>query len=290
VADVTAVIVTFNGLPWVEQCLNSLAGVETILVDHGSTDGTVAFVRDRFPAVRVIEQENRGLGAGLNTGMRAVEARYHLLINSDAWLVDDALARLVAFAEAHEDAAVVCPRLRNTDGTLQRSVRSFPTLWRLATEYFFIRKLAPQSRAINSFYAGDFDHGSARAVDWAMGSCFLVRRAAADAVGMFDEDFFLFSEETDWCYRFRAAGWAVLFTPDAEFVHVYGAVHGGRMFRENVRGHLRFLAKHEGPRAAERARWIIFAGCLLRVPRDRQFLHIARWLASKPVPELLRER
>ena len=76
-ADVTAVIVTFNGLPWVEQCLNSLAGVETILVDHGSTDGTVAFVRDGFPAVRVIEQENKGLGAGLNTGMRAVEAPYH---------------------------------------------------------------------------------------------------------------------------------------------------------------------------------------------------------------------
>jgi GT2 family glycosyltransferase len=281
VADVTAVIVTFNGLPWVEQCLNSLAGVETILVDHGSTDGTVAFVRDRFAAVRVIEQENRGLGAGLNTGMRAVEARYHLLINSDAWLVDDALARLVAFAEAHEDAAVVCPRLRNTDGTLQRSVRSFPTLWRLATEYFFIRKLAPQSRAINSFYAGDFDHGSARAVDWAMGSCFLVRRAAADAVGMFDEDFFLFSEETDWFYRFHEAGWKVWFTPGAEAVHVGGASHGGRMFTENVKGHVRWFRKHRGPREAARARRLLIValqmrGVLFRGERGRMYRDAAR--------------
>jgi GT2 family glycosyltransferase len=114
------VTVTLNGLPWIEQCLESLAGVETILVDHGSTDGTVPRVRERFPDVRVVEQENRGLGAGLNVGMRAEPAGYHLLINSDAWLLGDALARLVAFADAHEDAAVVAPRLRNPDGTLQR--------------------------------------------------------------------------------------------------------------------------------------------------------------------------
>ena len=143
--------VTLNGLPWIEQCLESLAGVETILVDHGSTDGTVERVRERFPAVRVLEQENRGLGAGLNAGMLAGPARYHLLINSDAWLVENALERLVAFADAREDAAVVAPRLRNPDGTLQRSVRGFPTLWRLATEYFFLRKLAPRSHAFNGY-------------------------------------------------------------------------------------------------------------------------------------------
>ena len=83
-----------------------------------------------------------------------------------------------------------------------------------------------------------------------MGAVMLARRAAIDEVGLLDEDFFLFSEETDWCYRFRRAGWQVLFTPDAEFAHVCGAVHGGRMFQENVRGNLRFIAKHHGLRAA----------------------------------------
>jgi GT2 family glycosyltransferase len=116
----------------------------------------------------------------------------------------------------------------------------------------------------------------------------LERRAAIDEVGLLDEDFFLFSEETDWCYRFEQAGWRVLFTPAAEFVHVYGAVHGGRMFKESVRGHLRFLAKHRGLRAAERARFVLAAGCLLRVPRDKQYAGIARWLLSARVPELLR--
>ncbi len=275
--------VTLNGLPWVEQCLESLAGVETILVDHGSTDGTVERVREGFPDVRVVEQENRGLGAGLNAGMRAVPARYHLLINSDAWLVGEALERLVAFADAHEDAAVVAPRLRNPDGTLQRSVRGFPTLWRLATEYFFLRKLAPRSHALNAYYAGDFDHGSSRPVEWVMGSCFLVRRAAVDEVGMFDEDFFLFSEETDWLYRFHRAGWTVWFTSDAEAVHVGGATHGGQMYVENVRGLVRWFGKHRGPRDAARARDLLavslrLRGLVFRGERGRMYRDAARAL------------
>ena len=275
--------VTLNGLPWVEQCLESLAGVETILVDHGSTDGTVERVREGFPDVRVVEQENRGLGAGLNAGMRAAPARYHLLINSDAWLVGEALERLVAFADAHEDAAVVAPRLRNPDGTLQRSVRGFPTLWRLATEYFFLRKLAPRSHALNAYYAGDFDHGSSRSVEWVMGSCFLVRRAAVDEVGMFDEDFFLFSEETDWLYRFHRAGWTVWFTSDAEAVHVGGATHGGQMYVENVRGLVRWFGKHRGPRDAARARDLLavslrLRGLVFRGERGRMYRDAARAL------------
>jgi GT2 family glycosyltransferase len=283
VGDISAVTVTLNGLPWIEQCLESLAGVETILVDHGSTDGTLERVRERFPAVRVIEQENRGLGAGLNAGMLAVPARYHLLINSDAWLVENAVERLVAFADAHEDAAVVAPRLRNPDGTLQRSVRGFPTLWRLATEYFFLRKLAPRSHAFNAYYAGDFDHGSARSVEWVMGSCFLVRRTAADQVGMLDEDFFLFSEETDWLYRFHQAGWAVWFTPDAEAVHIGGASHGGRMYVENVRGLVRWFAKHRGSREAARARGLLavalrLRGLAFRGERGRMYRDAARGL------------
>ena len=90
------------------------------------------------------------MGGGNNTGMRAADGRYFFLLNSDAWVVGDGLDRLVEFADAHPEAAVVGPRLRNTDGTLQRSVRGEPTLWRLATEYLFIRKLAPALAAAQS--------------------------------------------------------------------------------------------------------------------------------------------
>ena len=291
--DVTAVTVTLNGLPWIERCLESLRGVDTVLVDHGSTDGTLELVRERFPDVRVVEQANVGYGSGLNAGFRAASPSYYLVINSDAWLEEGALERLVAFADGHPDAAVVAPRLRNPDGSLQRSVRGFPTTWRLATEYGYLRKLAPRSHALNAFYAGDFDHGSAREVDWVMGSCFLVRREACDAVGLFDEDFFLFSEETDWLYRFHEAGWTVWFTPEAEAVHVGGATHGGRLFTENVRGNLRWFAKHRGPREAERARRIMLAGSrvravLYRGERGEQYREAARWLASGSAESLLR--
>jgi GT2 family glycosyltransferase len=287
-ADVSVVIVTYNALPWLEQSLAGVAGHETVVVDHGSTDGTLALVRDHFPAVRLVEQENRGLAAGWNRGIAETTGAYVLILNADAWPLGDAIARLAAFADAHPKAAVVGPRLRHPDGRLQPSVRGFPTPWRLATEYLFLRKLAPRSRALNAFYASGFDHASVREADFVMGAVMLVRRAAIDEVGPLDEDFFLFSEETDWCYRFRRAGWQVLFTPDAEFTHVYGAVHGGRIFRENVRGNIRFIAKHQGERAATRARWVLCAGCLLRTPRDRQYLRIARWLAGRSVPELLK--
>jgi len=294
-ADVSVVVVTYNALPWVERALESVRGRETIVVDHGSTDGTTELVRERFPEARLIEQENKGLGGGSNAGMRVASGDYFLLLNSDAWALDGSVERLAEFADQHPEAAVVGPRVLNPDGSLQRSVRGFPTLWRLATEYFFLRKLAPRSQALNAFYAGGFDHDQVREAEFLLGAILLVRREAADTVGLFDEDFFMFSEETDWCYRFRQAGWKVLFTPEAEFVHVGGAStqkNWGPMFREQVRGHLRFLAKHRGPKEAERARRLLLASLRLRGlafpgDRGRTYKEAALWLAGSSTRELL---
>jgi len=290
VATVSVVVVAFNALPWLERSLGSVAGHETIVVDNGSADASVEVARRH--GAQVIEQENRGFGAGNNTGMRAASGDYFLLLNSDAWVVGDAVERLVEFAEAHPEAAVFGPRLLNEDGTLQRSARGFPSLWRLATEYFFLRKLAPRSTLLNALYAGGFEHDEVREVDWLYGAALLVRRAAADEVGLFDESFFMFGEETDWCYRFRAAGWKVLFFPGAEVVHVGGATHGGRLYRENLRSHLRFLAKHRGLREAERARRLLLAalrlrGLLYRGERGRQYRDGAAFLASGSAQALL---
>ena len=290
--DVSVVVVTYNALPYVDQCLESVRGYETVVVDHGSSDGTVELVRERFPDVRLVEQENRGLAAGWNTGIRRAGGRYFLILNADAWVLGDGVERLAGFADERPDAAVVGPRLLNPDGSLQRSVRGFPTVWRLATEYLFLRKLAPRSRLLNAFYAGGFAHDRVLEAEFVMGASLLVRREAVERVGFLDEDFFLFSEEVDWCYRFRAAGWKVLFFPGAEVVHVGGAAHGGKMFREQVRGHLRFLAKHRGLHEAERARRLLRFALRLRAAvfggeRGRMYADAARWLGSARVPELL---
>lgn len=292
-SGVAAVVVTYDALPWIEQCLQSLAGVDTVVVDNGSSDGTVVFVRERFPAVRVVEQPNLGLAAGWNRGVEETDGEHVLIVNADAWLLGDSLGRLVEVMGRRSCAAWVAPRLLNTDGTLQRSVRGFPTVWRLATEYLFLRKLAPRSRVLNAFYGAGFDHASERATEWAMGSCMLVRRAALDDVGPFDADFFLFSEETDWCRRAADRGWEVVFTPAAECVHVGGASHGGRLFRENLRGHMRFLRKHQGVHSAERARRLLrlalrLRGLLFRGPRGAMYRDAAAWLGSGDVEALLR--
>ena len=289
-ADVSVVVVTWNALPWLEQCLDSVQDKEVLVVDHGSTDGTLELVRERFPEVRVIEQENKGMGGGNNAGMRVADGRYFFLLNSDAWVVDDGLEKLIAFADVHPEAAVVGPKLLNTDGTLQRSVRGEPTLWRLATEYLFIRKLAPRSKWLNPLYRGDFDHDGVAEVDWLFGPALLVRREAADAVGLFDEDFFMFSEEVDWMTRFRRAGWKVLFFPDAEVMHVGGASHGGRMYVENLRGHLRWFAKHRGVKEAERVRKLLLWSLRLRalVLRREDYREGVRFLSSGNVRSLIK--
>jgi GT2 family glycosyltransferase len=290
--DVSVVVVAYNALPWLERCLDSVAGCERIVVDHGSTDGTLELLRERYPDVRLIEQPNLGMGAGNNAGMRVARGRYWLLLNSDAWVVGDAVERLAAFADEHPQAAVVGPRLLNPDGSLQRSVRGEPTLWRLATEYLFLRKLAPRTNLLNPLYVGGFAHDADREADWLSGPALLVRRDAADAVGLFDEAFFMFGEEVDWLTRFRRAGWSVCFTPSAEVVHVGGASHGGRLYVENLRGHLRWFDKHRGRREAERVRRLLLwslrlRAAVLRGVRGEPYREGIRFLSSGDVRTLL---
>jgi GT2 family glycosyltransferase len=284
-SDISVIVVTLNAMPYIDHCLDSVRGHETVVVDHGSSDRTVAFVRERYPEAKVVEQANRGLAAGWNRGMAEASGRWFLILNADAWMQEGAVEQLAEFGDAHPEAALVGPRLRYPDGRLQRSVRGFPTLWRLATEYLFLRKLAPRSRVFNAFYANGFEHDKEREAEFVMGSCMFVRREAVEEVGPLDEGFFLFSEETDWCYRFWQAGWKVYFFPGAEAFHVYGASHGGRLFREQVRGHVRFIAKHRGLRAAERARRLLRASLVLRGllyggDRGRAYREAARWLGS----------
>jgi N-acetylglucosaminyl-diphospho-decaprenol L-rhamnosyltransferase len=292
--DVSVVIVTYNSRDWIERPLESVAGhgAEVIVVDHGSTDGTLELIGERYPDTRVIEQENRGFGGGNNTGMQAATGDYFLLLNPDAWFLGDGLRKLVDFANAHPEAGVVGPKLLHPDGSLQRSVRGFPTPWRLATEFFFLRKLAPRSRLFNAFHGGPADHNSVYEAEWLGGACLLVQRAAVDAVGGFDERFFLFSEEVDWCYRFREAGWKVLFYPGAEVTHVIGISHAPARYTELVLSHLRFLQKHRSPKEAERARRVLVAALSLRAlvfrgERGTMYREAARRLRSTSSAALL---
>jgi hypothetical protein len=297
VSGVSVVVVSYNAREHLATCLDAVTGRghEVIVVDNGSSDGSAELVRERFPAVLLLEEENRGYGAGMNAGFARASGEWVLILNSDAWPLGDGIERLRAVAERDPGIGIAGPRLLYPDGSLQRSVRGYPTLWRLATEYLFLRKLAPRTRALNALYGAGFDHASEREAEYLMGAVLLARKAALDEVGGFDEAFFMFSEEVDLCYRVRQAGWRIVFTPEAEFVHVGGAstsLEWGRMFREQLRGHLRFLAKHRGPADAERARRLLalslrLRGLVFRGARGRTYRDAARWLASGDARALL---
>ena len=299
--DVSIIIASHNTRAYLERSLSTIDDSnEVIVVDTGSSDGTQAFVRERFPHVRIVQLEvNRGYGGALNEGVALATGKYLILMNGDAWPRPHALERLVEFAEGEPAAGIIGPRLLNPDGTLQPSLRGFPTLWRLATEYLFLRWLAPWSQALNAFYGSRFDHRSRRDAEFLVGAVLLVRRQVFDDIGGFDANFFMFNEEVDFCYRARRAGWSVVFSPAAEFVHIGGASTSQmwpRMYREQLRSHLRFVAKHHGLRQAERWRRLLaFAmrvravvfGVLRRPERRSLSLDAASWLQSGDTSSLI---
>ena len=147
--------------------------------------------------------------------MEAAGGELFLLLNSDAWPVGDAIERLAAFAARAAARGDRRAAAANPDGSLQRSVRGWPTPWRLATEYLFLRRLGRNTRAFNAFYGAGFDHESEREVEVVKGAVMLVRREAYEATGGFDPDFFMYGEEMDLCYRAGRAGWEVVFDPEA---------------------------------------------------------------------------
>jgi N-acetylglucosaminyl-diphospho-decaprenol L-rhamnosyltransferase len=300
-ADVSIVVAAYNAAEYLERCLVALGDRhEVIVVDAGSTDGSQALVREGFPHVRLLELGiNPGYGGALNAGIEVASGELLVLMNADAWPVPGSLERFAAAAESEPGAGILGPRLLNPDGTLQSSVRGFPTPWRLATEYLFLRWLAPRSRALNTFYGAGFDHNSRREAEFLTGAVLLVRGQLLEEIGAFDEDFFMFNEEVDLCYRARQAGWSVVFCPDAEFIHVGGASTSQvwpLMYREQLRSHLRFLAKHQGSRKAERARRFLAAAMeiravafgLVRRPERRTLARdAARWLRSADLDSML---
>ncbi len=299
--DVSLIVVSHNTRGHLERCLSELGSAhEVIVVDTGSSDGSQDLVRESFPHVRLLVlADNPGYGGALNAGIELASGRHLVVMNADTWPLPQAVERLVEFAEGEPPTGVVGPRLLDPDGTVQPSVRGFPTLWRLATEYLFLRWLAPRTRALNAFYGSGFDHSSRREADFVVGAVMLVRRQLLDEIGGFDTGFFMFNEEVDLCYRARKAGWRVVFWPGAEFVHVGGASTAAvwpRMYREQLRSHLRFLAKHHSLQEAERARRLLAGAMRIRAlvfgilgRRERRALSLdaAAWLGSGDAAALL---
>lgn len=228
---------------------------EIIVVDNASTDGTVEMLRAEFPDVRVIaNSENVGFTRGNNQALAQTQRHYLFLLNPDTELRPGALQTLIVYMDAHPRVGMVGPKLVQADGSLQSSRRRFPTL---ATAFFESTKLqqwVPRNRILTRYYMLDTSDDVAQEVDWITGSAMFVRREVYEQVGGFDEGFFMYSEELDWCYRVKKAGWQIVYLPSVQIVH-----HGGKsseqvLAQRDIHFHsskVRFFRKYRGAFVAE---------------------------------------
>jgi hypothetical protein len=240
------------------------------VVDNGSTDGSVEMVRNEFPRTVVIaNSDNRGFASGNNQGMAIAGGRYILLLNSDTIVLDNAISKVVAFADSHSNAAVAGCRVLNPDRTLQRSCFMFPSLLNMVLSSTYLYKLFPRNRFLGRERMTWWDFDSAREVDVIKGCFMLVRRSVIAQVGEMDERYFMYCEETDWCRRFKKAGWRILYTPDAEIIHLHGASTekvDEAMYLQLRGSRLLFMRKHNGLFIYAVARALTATFFFIRVP------------------------
>ncbi len=191
---------------------------EIFVVDNGSQDGSGSEVKKVFPFVHLIENEkNLGFAKAVNQGLRKTSGQYILLLNPDSKVLEGAIETLKAFMDNHPEAGVAGAQLLNSDGSKQNSIANFPSL---ATELLnknLLRWLFPER-----FPGKEIIYHEPIEVDSVIGACMMVRREAMEQVGLLDEDYFLFLEETDWCYRIKRAGWKIYHHPQAEIYHFQG--------------------------------------------------------------------
>jgi GT2 family glycosyltransferase len=249
--DLSILVVNWNTKEYLLSCLKSIFEKgerilrEVIVVDNGSQDGSVSEVKKAFPSVHLIENErNLGFAKAVNQGLQKASGRYVLLLNSDTQVKNETIERLISVMEAHSDVGIAGAQLLNSDSSRQNSIANFPSL---ATELFnksLLKWLFPKT-----FPGKERDSHEPIEVDSVIGACMMARPDAIHQVGPLDEDYFLFLEETDWCYRMKKAGWKIYHVPQAEVYHFQGksAARDKKRARvEYFRSRYHFFKKNRG--------------------------------------------
>ncbi len=281
--DVSVIIVNWNAQVLLAECLRHVretvkrVSCEVIVVDNCSSDGSVEMVRRDFPeAVLIVNDANRGFAAANNQGIAVSRGRYVLLLNSDAFVEENTIDAMVAFLDARPEAGMAACKLLYEDRRLQESCSAFPTL---ETEFYTavgLEKLFPRHPVFGKYLMGAWDHNDVREVDVIMGAFMLVRRAAIDQVGAMDEGYFMYSEEVDWCYRFKQAGWKIYYNPHVQAVHLWGGTSKQvrwEMFVELYRSRVRFFRQHYGRLHAFLLKLILGVNCLVRIVPGALYYH-----------------
>jgi len=296
--DISIIIVSWNVRELLRRCAQSISNqfsvigerrqlvtdyqsplTELIVVDNASSDGTVEMLRAEFPDVRVIANtENAGFTRANNQALALAQGRYLFLLNPDTEVRTGALQTLSDYAEAHPRVGIIGPQLFHGDGTLQSSRRRFPTLATAFLESTKLQQWFPRSRVLTRYYMLDTRDDATQEVDWINGSAMFVRRAVYDQIGGFDEGFFMYSEELDWCYRAKQAGWQIVYLPAAQVTHYEGKSSEQVVAARDIYFHsskVRFFRKTRGAFVAETLRAFLLLLFVYQIAEES-----AKWLVG----------
>jgi N-acetylglucosaminyl-diphospho-decaprenol L-rhamnosyltransferase len=301
--DLSIIIVSWNVRELLRQCLRSvnsdqssvssiqsgrplktdhwILDTEIIVVDNASADGTVEMLRAEFPAPRVrvmANSENVGFTRGNNQALAVAQGRYLFLLNPDTELRPGALQTLIDYMDAHPRVGIIGPRLFYGDGTPQSSRRRFPTLATAFLESTKLQQWFPRNRALTRYYMLDTPDDATQEVDWINGAAMFVRREMYEQIGGFDEAFFMYSEELDWCYRAKQAGWQIVYLPTAQVTHYEGKSSEQVVAARDIYFHsskIRFFRKYRGAFVAEILRAFLLAMFAYQIVEES-----AKWLVG----------
>ena len=264
-------IVNHNNKEYLKNCLDSIynhapeTNFEVIVVDNGSSDGSVDVVKHTFPSVNLIENsDNPGFVKANNQGIRASQGRYVLSLNNDTIIEDGTLSGLVRFMEEHPDIGACGPKVLNRDGSFQYQCRrSFPTI--SSSLFYFLRlhRLFPRKKRFGQYLMTHRDNDETGEVDSVSGCCIMVRREVIEQVGILDENFIMYGDDLDWCYRMKQASWKVFYVPDYQIVH-FGGQSSRKLSRKCIvlfyRAMTIFYRKHYALKHSFIINYLVYAG------------------------------
>lgn len=266
--DISIVMVNYNQPEYTAQCLDSIykhppqTSYEIVLVDNASTDGSADRLEAQYPRLNLIRSEvNGGIAGGNNLGIRAAQGRYILLLNNDTLVIPGTIDQTVAFLEAHPQAAGVGGNLLNEDGSFQSAYADFHTLFIV---FLILTRLGMVFRP---YFPSHARGTQVKEVDWMSTAFMTFRREALDAVNLVDEEYFIYSDETDLQYRLKQRGWKIYYLPDLETIHFGGkSLNPWRRRRLVYRGFLLYFHNHYSIVHTLVLRCMFITACLLKLP------------------------
>lgn len=284
--DISIIIVSYDTKDVLKECLSSVYthnpqgySSEVIVVDNASTDGSIAMVKKGFPKAIVIEnKENFGFSKANNQGIAKSSGKYILFLNSDTEVRANVFKEMIAFMELHEDVGVATCRVELANGELDdASHRGFPTPWNAFCHFLGLSRIFPRSRIFSGYSLGWKDLSIVHEIDACAGAFMMVRREAGEQAGWWDEDFFWYGEDLDFCYRLKEKGWKIYYVPTVSILH-YKGVSGG------IKDHSRHLttASMETKKLATQARFSAMRTFYKKHYLDK-YPQVITWLVMRAV-------